>query len=30
MLWVVEAWRGVASAMVLWSHWASPLGLPMG
>ena len=30
MLWVLEAWRGVASAMVLWSHWASPLGLPMG
>lgn len=30
MLWVVEAWRGVASALVLWSHWASPLGLPVG
>lgn len=30
MVWVVEAWRGVASALVLWSHWASPLGLPVG
>ena len=30
MLWVVEAWRGVASALVVWAHWAAPLGLPMG
>ena len=30
MLWVVEAWRGIASALVLWSHWAEPLGLPVG
>lgn len=27
MLWVVEAWRGIASALVLWAHWAAPLGL---
>ncbi len=30
MLWVVEAWRGVASVLVVWAHWASPLGLPRG
>lgn len=30
MLWVVEAWRGVASALVLWAHWAIPLALPTG
>lgn len=30
MLWVVEAWRGVASALVVWAHWAAPLGLPVG
>lgn len=30
MNFAVEAWRGVASLMVLWSHWGPPLGWPMG
>lgn len=30
MLWVVEAWRGLAALMVLWAHWGLPLGWPMG
>ena len=27
---VVEAWRGIASLMVLWVHWGPVLGWPMG
>ena len=27
---VVEAWRGIASLMVLWMHWGPVLGWPMG
>lgn len=30
MLWVVEAWRGLAALMVVWAHWGVPLGWPMG
>lgn len=30
MLWVVEAWRGLAALMVLWAHWGGALGWPMG
>lgn len=30
MNFAVEAWRGVASLMVLWAHWGPPLGWPMG
>lgn len=30
MLWVVEAWRGLAAWMVLWAHWGGALGWPMG
>lgn len=26
MIWAVEAWRGVASLLVVWAHWAAPLG----
>lgn len=25
-LWSVEAWRGLAAALVVWAHWAAPLG----
>ena len=26
-VWAVEAWRGVAAWLVVWAHWAAPLGL---
>lgn len=29
-LWIVEAWRGLASLLVLWAHWGPPLHWPMG
>lgn len=29
-MWTVEAWRGVAALMVVWAHWAEPLGLQGG
>lgn len=29
-LWIVEAWRGMASLLVLWAHWGPPLHWPMG
>lgn len=29
-LWVVEAWRALAAALVVWVHWGPSLGWPMG
>lgn len=29
-MWSVEAWRGVAALLVVWAHWAEPLGLQGG
>lgn len=26
MIWAVEAWRGAAALLVVWAHWAAPLG----
>lgn len=26
MIWAVEAWRGAAALLVVWAHWAVPLG----
>lgn len=26
MIWSVEAWRGAAALLVVWAHWAVPLG----
>lgn len=28
-LWTVEAWRGVAAWLVVWAHWAAPLGVEL-
>lgn len=30
MLWVVEAWRGLAALVVVWAHWGLALGWPVG
>lgn len=29
-MWSVEAWRGVAALLVVWAHWAEPLGIQGG
>lgn len=29
-MWSVEAWRGVAAMLVVWAHWAEPLGIQGG